>query len=86
MAEIKEELIKLQTTKQMAEDNIWNSLQKLMKIIKGEYNGKIEINDIEIWPEGINFIGSYSCDFSYWSHFIEWDMVYSKLDLNKEET
>ena len=76
MDNLKKGLQDLQKTKQLAEDDIWDSLQRVISSIKKEYNNNVEVSDIEIWPEGINLVGSYECDSSYWSHLIDWDKVH----------
>jgi hypothetical protein len=61
------------TTREVANDEIWNMTEGLREKCENDYNNRITIEEINIWPEeGIQFIGYYQCDGDIWEKTIPW--------------
>ena len=70
----KDKLMKLQTTREIANDQIWEITEGLQEKIKDIYDDQVEIQEINIWPEdGIHFIGYWLCDRTPWDHLFTWE-------------
>ncbi len=70
----KDKLMELQTTREMANDQIWEITEELQNTIENRFKKGVEIQEIDIWPEdGIEFRGSWLSDGLPWNHVISWN-------------
>jgi hypothetical protein len=62
------------TTREAANDEIWQITDKLRKKVEEDFKNNITIETIDIWPEdGIQFVGYYQCDGDPWMETVSWD-------------
>ncbi len=73
MKSIQNKLMELQTTRELANDEIWKLTEKLQNLVETKYNNEIIIEQINVWPEdGIVFEGKYIYDCDTWREIISW--------------